>query len=163
MRLSWELLRILVAVSVLSFFLSAYFIFSTYSSAPSRLAVSCDVYGRPVVGYKTELLSWLILPSLTASAVVTGVLNIVALAGVKMRKLGSKVMAHGPKALYPLPLAASLFSLFTGWIDVTTLLAASSLVPIYPLLIAIWFTAASLSLAFFLAIYMLWIGNVIQV
>ncbi len=162
MRQTWKALRIPITISVLSFFISAYAILSTYSSAPSKLATSCDVYGRPTIGYKTELLSWLIVPSLVVSAAVTGVLNVVALAGVKIGRLRDKVMGQGHKVLYPLPVAATLLSLFIGWINITTLLAASSLTPLYPLLIAIWFMAAFVSISFFLAVYILWIRDAIK-
>lgn len=126
-------IALLVAASILALPLTAWLVIRAYDSLPEITAVSCSVYGDPILGHKGLIMDWLVRPTLIGLAASVSALNVASLA------MSSRV---DRRFSYLLPLASLYIVAVVGWIDLTVILSSRSLVPVYPLLIYIWILIA---------------------
>ena len=142
-------------VIILLIVLSGYSLSTLYQSLPKIVAVTCDIYGNPMYGLKSEILYGQVLPVFLTSAILSLTFHslslkpklFLSLFASILGKVGVNVDMCGRDVFYLLTVFSIYVVMLGWWIGHTSLVSSSRDTPLYPSLILMWYLSG-LSITF---------------
>ena len=140
------------AVILLLIVLAGYSLFILYQRLPNIVAITCDVYGNPIYGLKSEVMLGQVAPVFITSILFSILFSFLSFKPYIFSRIFVRILdkvgiglSEVDGRVFFLLTAYSIYVIVLGWwIGYTSLISASRDTPLYPSLVLMWYISGLL-------------------